>query len=359
MRRVQRATRVQKRFFNVPVTLTTSHELLDMHPQVQRAQVCNKFGRSASAGPPLHSGGPQKLNLFRAGWSLPQKSVPAALLSFAGLHVGTTILTPRIRVVLSTFDMSAAADHSIIHQHSLSFKTVHIVDHEPRAARRRVKEALHIRTDKNPMNKDKGLELEPIWFSVFRFFSTRDRFYANFPNSGPSPKLLRFFYFICLVTLYLSFLWLLPSSCFLVTPDTLRLIHKTPTSKPNVTFQQLRRDNTPHLPDTSRKSTSWFKKVGIFFLLLLTWKWLGQPGRNIVLCNTDCWCVEEKVLAMNTQQEPPLKQGKRCPLLALYRLLFYVQYVATEYRLTCQSPFFPNDIQQALTDTGLELLKHQ
>ena len=64
------------------------------------------------------------------------------------------------------FDMSAAADHAIIHQHSLSFKTVQIIDHEPRAARRRVKEALHIRTEKNPMNKDKGLELDPIWFSV-------------------------------------------------------------------------------------------------------------------------------------------------------------------------------------------------
>ena len=64
------------------------------------------------------------------------------------------------------FDMSAAADHAIIHQHSLSFKTVQIVDHEPRAARRRVKEALHICTEKNPMNKDKGLELDPIWFSV-------------------------------------------------------------------------------------------------------------------------------------------------------------------------------------------------
>ena len=62
--------------------------------------------------------------------------------------------------------MSAAADHAIIHQHSLSFKNVQVVDHEPRAARRRVKEALHIRTEKNIMNKDKGLELDPIWFSV-------------------------------------------------------------------------------------------------------------------------------------------------------------------------------------------------
>ena len=58
-----------------------------------------------------------------------------------------------------------AADHAIINQHSLSFKTVQIVDHEPHAARRRVKEALHIRTEKNPMNKDRGLELDPIWFT--------------------------------------------------------------------------------------------------------------------------------------------------------------------------------------------------
>ena len=53
------------------------------------------------------------------------------------------------------FDMSAATDHAIIHQHSLSFNTVQIVDHEPHAARRRVKEALHIRTEKKPMSKDK------------------------------------------------------------------------------------------------------------------------------------------------------------------------------------------------------------
>ena len=26
------------------------------------------------------------------------------------------------------------------------------------------------------------------------------------------------------------------------------------------------------------------------------WKWLGQPGRNVVLCKTDCWCDEKKQL---------------------------------------------------------------
>ena len=52
-------------------------------------------------------------------------------------------------------------------------------------------------------------------------------------------------------------------SCFffLVILDTLRLILKTPTSTPNVTFPQLRRDDAPHLPDSSRKSTSRFNPL--------------------------------------------------------------------------------------------------
>ena len=156
------------------------------------------------------------------------------------------------------FDMSAAADHALFHQHSLSFKTVQIVDHESCAARGRVKEALHIRTEKNPMNKDKGLEQDQIWFSVVWIFSYRDRFYANFPISEQSPNLLQFFH-----------MRVFPPSCSLVTLDTLRLIHKTPTSTPNVTFPQLRQDNAPHLPDSSRKSISRFKMVGIFFFCCL------------------------------------------------------------------------------------------
>ena len=39
--------------------------------------------------------------------------------------------------------------------------------------------------------------------------------------------------------------------------------------------------------------------------------------RNVVLCNTDCWCGEKKVLAMNTQQESTLKHIKHVELLLL------------------------------------------
>ena len=63
-------------------------------------------------------------------------------------------------VRIGRFNMSAVADNAIIHQHSLSFKNVQIVEDEPRAARGRVKAPLQIRTEKNQMNKDKGLELD-------------------------------------------------------------------------------------------------------------------------------------------------------------------------------------------------------
>ena len=41
------------------------------------------------------------------------------------------------------------------------------MDHERYGMKRIVKEALYVNTEKNPMNKDRGLELNPIWFSLF------------------------------------------------------------------------------------------------------------------------------------------------------------------------------------------------
>ena len=42
-----------------------------------------------------------------------------------------------------------------------------------------------------------------------------------------------------------------------------------------------------------------------FSLLIL---FFSSHQQSVLLCNTDCWCDEKKVLAMNTQQEPTLKQ---------------------------------------------------
>ena len=65
--------------------------------------------------------------------------------------------------------MSAAAEHAIFNQHSLDLENPQVIDNEtgPVNVRRRVREAICIYSEKNTMNKDKGLELDPIWFSLF------------------------------------------------------------------------------------------------------------------------------------------------------------------------------------------------
>ena len=63
--------------------------------------------------------------------------------------------------------MSAAAEHKIFEQHAVDFDNVEVIDSERHGLKRRVKEALHIKTEKHSMNKDNGLELNPIWFSLF------------------------------------------------------------------------------------------------------------------------------------------------------------------------------------------------
>ena len=90
--------------------------------------------------------------------------------------------------------------------------------------------------------------------------------------------------------------------CFLITLDKLRLMHKTPTSTPNVTFPQLRRDDAPHLPHSSRKSTSRFKKVGIFFCCCLLENGLGNLAETLCFATLTAGVVR-KVSAMNTLQE--------------------------------------------------------
>ena len=62
--------------------------------------------------------------------------------------------------------MSAAADHALNKAHHLDSEKVEIIDQEKRLMNRRVKEALWIHAEKNNMNRDKGLEIDPMWFSL-------------------------------------------------------------------------------------------------------------------------------------------------------------------------------------------------
>ena len=88
--------------------------------------------------------------------------------------IGETGRTARVRVKEHAsyvkngrFDMSAVAEHVVFEQHALDFDNVEVIDCERHGLKRRVKEALHINVEKHSMNKDKGLELNPIWFSLF------------------------------------------------------------------------------------------------------------------------------------------------------------------------------------------------
>ena len=56
--------------------------------------------------------------------------------------------------------------------------------------------------------------------------------------------------------------------------------------------------------------TSRFKKVGIFFFCCLLENGWGNPVETSCLATLTAIVVRKKVLAMNTQQEPTLKQGK-------------------------------------------------
>ena len=52
-------------------------------------------------------------------------------------------------------------------EHALDFDSVEVIDCERHGLKRRVKEALYMNAEKHSRNKDKGLELNPIWLSLF------------------------------------------------------------------------------------------------------------------------------------------------------------------------------------------------
>ena len=55
----------------------------------------------------------------------------------------------------------------ILEQYALDLDNVKVIDCECHGLKRRVKEALHINAEKHSMNRDEGLELNPIWFRHF------------------------------------------------------------------------------------------------------------------------------------------------------------------------------------------------
>ena len=47
--------------------------------------------------------------------------------------------------------------------HQIDWSSVKVLEREPKDFPRRVLEAIHIRTSKPKLNRDKGLEIDPVW----------------------------------------------------------------------------------------------------------------------------------------------------------------------------------------------------
>ena len=95
-------------------------------------------------------------------------------------YIGETCRTVRICTTehaahtrLSRFDLSAVADHAISYDHTIDWEKPEVLEKE-KLMNRRVTEELSLHTSGATMNKDKGLELNPLWLSLL-----------TSPKSGP------------------------------------------------------------------------------------------------------------------------------------------------------------------------------
>ena len=68
---------------------------------------------------------------------------------------------------------------------------------------------------------------------------------------------------------------------------------------------------------TSRKKVGILKRLAFSFSVAYL-KMAGAPGRNVVPCNTDCWCGEKKVL--KTLSFYPNERGRNCLEAVLKRV---------------------------------------
>ena len=90
-----------------------------------------------------------------------------------GVYIGETGRTVRVRMAEHSAharhgraDLSAAAEHAILKDHRLDWENPEVIDRDRKTLNRRVKEALLIRKRGAQLNKDNGLDIDPLWFSV-------------------------------------------------------------------------------------------------------------------------------------------------------------------------------------------------
>ena len=63
-------------------------------------------------------------------------------------------------------DLSAAADYAIVEGQRLDWISAKVIDREKRWRSRKVKEALWIRNTESTLHRDKGWDINPLWFSL-------------------------------------------------------------------------------------------------------------------------------------------------------------------------------------------------
>ena len=67
-------------------------------------------------------------------------------------------------------ELSALADHAIMKDHRIDWENPKMLDYEKATVPRKIKEAARIHSQRidHRMNKDKGLELSPIWTDLLK-----------------------------------------------------------------------------------------------------------------------------------------------------------------------------------------------
>jgi len=89
------------------------------------------------------------------------------------IYIGETFRDIKIRADehkhnLETFNTndSAVAAHALDQNHRIGFNQIQLVERETNYFRRKMKETLQIRQTKLPMNKDHGMNFNPIWLNL-------------------------------------------------------------------------------------------------------------------------------------------------------------------------------------------------
>ena len=127
----------------------------------------------------------------RSCWELIITTLLTAPAGLCQNDVSAWVAPAIFRFATDSFDMSAAAEHAIFNQHSLDLENPQVIDHETGPVRRRVREAICIYSEKNTVNKDKGLTGKFFAVNVLLVVILATLFLHRHPTHPPITPLFR------------------------------------------------------------------------------------------------------------------------------------------------------------------------